>query len=527
MTERRSTLDVSGLLTIDVASELRKLSLAQLQGPWQIPAELARRAIRDGARRIEITLGRGRARVIDDGAGIVAEHLEWTGILMDPARPNEDRHAALTALEASGELVLLAIAGLGVRTARIASIHKGRRATLQFSAGRPPVLAVSPVTQRDRTEVELSSADLDRRRATEWLSGAARFAPAHVQVDGRKMNVGFVDTYPSAPLHTPLRGHVAIPSSGDTAHVWLLEHGLVTGHVAVPESPCFEAAVELGGRSTELSAARLREAMQPHVGELVNQAIGHLARLGRQAPGMPEPARARFARLVLQAARRGLRRKAIRSVPVFRIVTTDGDRCVDLDTLLSAARAGSTSDDLLLPALYPDQRPDRFAIGSSPVLVADEVERSLLAELYKLRFVPPDLRDGASSLLAMWRRTVFAVSRAGGRVADILRHPLRPKPLPDGSLRPDELAMLGALRTFAARGRHRAIKEVLLCAGNGPVRRVGGQPATLLLPRENPTVAAGVHALATDARWIYPVWLALLDGQGLPPRPVRAQWRNA
>jgi hypothetical protein len=521
---QRPQLDVGGLLTIDVASELRKLSQAQLQGPWQIPAELARRAIRDGATKVELTLGRGRARVRDNGGGIAAEHLEWTGILLDPSRANEDRHAALTALEASGELVLLAIAGLGVRAVQITSIHRGRRATLAFRAGQRPTLRVDAVTQADQTGVDVVAPEIDRRRATEWLSGAARFAPADVIVDGRPMNIGFLDCYPAAPLHVPLRGRIAIPFAGDTAHVWLLEHGLVTGHVAIPDSPSFEAAVELGSNTTELSAARLREAMQPHVGELVDQAIGYLARLGQQAPGLPEHARARLARLTLHAARRGLRRKAIRKVPVFRVITADGDRCVDLTSLLESARGNGT--ELSLAALYPDQRPDRFAIGSSPVLVADEVERSLLAELYELRFGPPDLRDGSGSLLSAWRRLVFALGRGIDRVVDIAHHPLRPKALADAALRPEELGLLSALRSYAARGRNRSIKEVHLCEGGGRVRRIG-RPASLLLPRDNPTVAAGVRALEHDARWIYPVWLALLDGQGLPPRPVRAEWRRA
>lgn len=518
-------IDVGGLLTIDVASELRKLSQAQLQGPWQIPAELVRRALRDGANKVEITLARHRARVVDDGKGIPAEHLEWAGILLDPKRSNEDRHAALTALESSGELVLLALAGLGGRSLRIISVRRGRRATLEARPGRAPWLSVEDTPLHDATEVEVSSPELDRRRAHEWLVGAARFAPTTVELDGRAINVGFVDCYPALPLHAPLRGRVAIPYVGDTAHAWLLEHGLVTGHVAVPDSPCFEAAIELGGPTIELSAARLREAIQPHVTELVRQSVGVLARLGQGAPGLPEPARARLARLVLHAVRRGLRRRALHRVPVFRVVDADGDRCVDLEFLLEAA--GVARGENGLAALYPDQRPDRFALGSSPVLIADEVERSLLADLFELRFAPPELRDGSSSLLAAWRRLVFAVGRSASRTLDTLRHPLRRPPIDDAALRPEERNLVQALRRHAARGRHRTIQDVRMCEGSGPVRRLAGAPPGLLLPRDNPTVQASVAAVARDMRWVYPVWLALLDGQGLPPRPVRAEWRRA
>ena len=108
--EISALIDVGGLLTIDVASELRKLSLAQLQGPWQLPSELVRRALRDGATQVEVDLARHRAEVRDNGRGVPETHLEWTGVLLDSRRTNEERHAALTALEATGELVLLMLA---------------------------------------------------------------------------------------------------------------------------------------------------------------------------------------------------------------------------------------------------------------------------------------------------------------------------------------------------------------------------------------------------------------------------------
>ncbi|MBV1861815.1 MAG: hypothetical protein KUG77_25570, partial [Nannocystaceae bacterium] len=60
------TIDLDALLTIDVGSELRKLSSAQLQGPWQIPAEIARRGLRGRATKIEIRTRRNSIDVTDD-----------------------------------------------------------------------------------------------------------------------------------------------------------------------------------------------------------------------------------------------------------------------------------------------------------------------------------------------------------------------------------------------------------------------------------------------------------------------------
>lgn len=512
-------IDIGGLLTIDVASELRKLSLAQLQGPWQIPAELVRRAIRDSATTVHVTTARQQFEVTDNGRGVELAQLEWTAVLLDARRDNEERHRALTALESVGALALLAIAGLSPKRLQVSSVRAGVRATLTFQAGRAPWVATEADASADETRVVLTTKAIERKRALEWLTGAVRFARVPVLVDGKSMNAGFLDTFGPEALHQPLRGQVAIPASGDTAHTWLLEHGLVTGHVAVPDAPCFEAAVELGSRATELSAARLREKMEPLVPALIDQAVRHLVRLGRSAQGMPEPARVRIARLLLLTARKQLRTKAVHAVPAFRVVDADSDRCVSLSSLREA-----TAADGSLPALYSTQRPDRFALGSVPVLIADEGERSLLAEVLGIRFRPPEIRDNAGPVAATWRRFAVGTGRMLAGLVEVIRHPMRPVLIDDAALHATEVALLEAMRRHAARGRHRVVGDVRMCDGAGPVRRRPGSPPRLLLPRRNSTVIAAARALEQDAAWIYPVWLALTDGEALPPATLRGRW---
>ena len=296
----------------------------------------------------------------------------------------------------------------------------------------------------------------------------------------------------------------------------------MTGHVAIPEAPCFEAAVELGdAAATELSAARLREAIQPHVEGLVRQAMGALLHAARDVAVVPESARRRLARLVLQAMRRRLLMPSMARVPVFRVIDGTSERAVDLMTLRETVLRGGS--ERVLPALYPDQRPERYALGGGLVLVADETERSLLAELFGLRFRPPELRDGAHGLYAAWRRLVYGVLRGGSRAVDLLRHPLRRPPLPDDRLAPEERSFLQALRSHVL-GGHRVVSEVHLCEGRGVPRRSADTPPRLLLPRNNPTVRACVQAVARDPAWVYPAWLAVLDGRALPPRSARQRW---
>lgn len=513
-----SKIDVSGLLTIDVASELRKLSQAQLQGPWQIPAELVRRALRDGARQVSVKSGRGRFEVRDDGRGLPSSELQWTAVLLDGGRSNGDRHSALTELERSGALALLAVAGLPPRSVRVSTTRSGVRTTLSCEFGRTPQVTSERVTESDSTRIVINSPEIERRRAIEWLSGAARFADAAVTLDGKPAGAGFVDTFAPTALEAPLRGSMALPVRGETAHAWLLEHGLVTGHVAIPDSPCFEAAVELGSDTTELSAARLRERMEPNVSTLVDQAVRHVIQTGMSAPGLPEPARARIARLVLGAARKGLRPEGVWRVPAFRVVDAEGERCVSLEMLQTAA-----GPDRTLPTLEPKQRPEQFAIGLTAVVVAEEGERSLLAEVLDLRFRPPEARDESGWAASLWRRTASSLGRSLASVAELVRHPVRPRLIEDDELTHGERNLLEAMRQHALGGRH-GVGDVSFCRGTDRPRRRPGNPARLLLPRDNAMVRACVDALQTDPRWIYPVWLALLDGHASAPRGLRGHW---
>jgi len=515
-------IDIGRLLTIDVESELRKLSQAQLQGPYQIPAEFVRRAVRNGASEIDVQLGRHRARIVDDGAGIDPTLLQWTAVLLDGRRPNPERHTALTVLEGSGELALLAVAGLSPRTVTIDAAFAGQRHVLEYAADRSPVLRTGPAGGKG-CSVTIEANGLERRACTEWLIDAGKFAPATIRVDGKPIPQGFAHAFAIADLAPPLRGRLAIPFEGETAHAWLLEHGIVTGHVAIPEAPCFEAAIELGSTEVDLSAARVREAMQPHVPMLVDQAVSVLVRVANQAGTMPEPARARLARQVLQAARKQLRPQDITRAPVFRIADGEGERWIDIAGLQAASQHDPSGARILL-ALYPGQRPDRYTLGATPVLIADEAERSLLSELLQARFRPPDARDARESLRGVWHRGMDALRRTLGRAGDLVRHPLRGRPIDDELLPLEEHELLKELRLHLGRDPHRSVEGITMCAGAGPIRRTGGATPTLLLPRRNPAVVACVRAIGQDRRWAYPVYLALLDGYGLPPDELRRSW---
>jgi hypothetical protein len=520
--ERGGAIDIGGLLTIDVGSELRKLSQAQLQGPWQIPTEFVRRSLRCGATEVDVELGRHRARIVDDTPGVAVEILEWVGVLVDGRRSNAERHQALTVLEASGELALLAVAGLPAQRLRVSSRGHGFVATLDYD-GHVVRTGRAPDGGSPRFEVEVEGPGLDRRAAGDWLRDAVRFADATVRLDGQAVSPGFAQAFAQFALRAPLRGRLSLPAQGETAHAWLLEYGVVSGHVAIPDAPCFEAAVEYGGAANDGNASRLREALQADAATVIDQAVALMLRVATQVETLGEGGRARLARLLLHAARKQLRLPEVGHARVFRGVDGNGERLVSLAELQAAVTTDTQGGRTLL-ALYPTQRAEAYALTDTLVLVADEVERSLLAELMMVRMRAPDAREVPGGLRVALRQLREGMRTAMSRALDRVLHPTTGAIIADDRLAPRERELIDQLRLHLAQDPHRSVESVAYCAGAGPIRPSRHRPPVLLLPRDNPTVIACVAATAHDRQWVYPAYLTLLDRYGQPPAALRAAW---
>lgn len=449
--------------------------------------------------------------------------LQWVATLLDPSRSNEDRHAALTALEKHGELALLGAAGLNCRRLQVSTQGSNGQTTLTFERGRGPILRQLADSGPFATTITIVSPQLDRRQIGHWLRSVARFAHIPVLVDGTPVAHGLDDVIARGQLRPPFRGVVAVPRDGETARVWLLEHGVVTGHVTVPEAPAFEAAVELGSEATDLNPARLRDQVSQSVKELVDQAAALVVEIGPRVRELALADRTQIARFVLEAVHRGVRADQIATVPVFRVAHADGMHWESLQGLRTIA-IPDPSGVRVLTSIFPGQRPDRFALGHTPALIADATERSRIAELLGVRFRPPARRETDGTALVLIRRAIDSGRRALTRALARLFHLRSGRVLDDAQLGPPELEFLEHLRTHLVGDSKAGLHGIRLCEGAGPARLSSGPLAELRLPRHNPTVLAAVRAVNADPAWVYPVALALLDGHELPPPRIRAMW---
>jgi hypothetical protein len=420
-------------------------------------------------------------------------------------------------LERQGELALLAAAAFDVEHLEISS---ARGLTLVYDRGQQPRLF--PSSGSGSTTIALRSRRLARGPAESWLGGACRFAKASITLGGKKLSHG-LSGLARRPLKPPLAGEVAIPPTGETARVHMLQHGIVTARATVPQMPCFEAAVEMGGIDGASGAAALRAALQPHLDELVDQAVLLMIRVGKEAPQLPRRSRARTTDLLLRAAKARQRREEIFGLELFRAVTDHGQETwLDLRTMSAASGA----DTRPLLAIYPNQDAEAFALGADPVWILDDVERSLLSDLLGVRFSPPP-RAAASSVLARAQRATRAVLSQLGRLAVRALHPFGRTRCKDDDLTPEERWFLDALRSHLPYGRGERPAQIHMCEGKGPLRRTSGQAPALLLPRANPDVVACIAACSRDSGWLYPSYLLLLEGRALAPANLRARFLRA
>jgi hypothetical protein len=464
-------------LSIDAAAGAARLAGGALQGPWQVPAELARRALRAGARRVAVSCRERAFTVSDDGAGLDGATAAALARALDPHAPPAARDEALAALEAGPHAELRYLAALP--GARVAPVQ----------AGRPGVtIAVDGVTWAP-----------DEARA--WLASVGRFAGGRITLDGTPLPQERLPHLAEAPLAPPRAGRLCVPLSGEDGALWLIEDGIVSAFLVAPSAVPFMALIDLSGsRPASGDGASLREAVAGDVSALADQAARLVLAVATEAPP-PEGERLRRLRqLLLAVARIGRFRSAALHARTYLARTRADARWLSLVELAAPEVQGS---DRRVPTCPPAAVATSLFLSTRPALVLDATERARLAQELGLRFRM--LPRAERALDRSWRAAAAAaVARLRARLAPV-------RPLPGARLTPAERALLSALGEGGT----------AFATGAGPVRRQDGR---LLLPRDNADVRAAVRALTKDPRQAFAAAVAL--GGTVGDAALRDRWRE-
>ncbi len=482
------------LLHIDVASEVRKLAAAHIEGTWQAPAELVRLAVSSGASHVDVVTFRDGFRVSHDGAPLPDRVMRALRAGLDHGLPLDARHDALVALEERAS-ALLPLLGLEAGFLSVEADHGHCTERMTCHRGRAALESGPPAGRGVRVHVR--GLAFDRTRAREWLETAGVFAPLRLLVDGRDVAVGFTDVLAEGPPTWPLVGRLALLRHLDVGRLWLLLDGVVRTHLILPQGPPLAAALEMRPvvRGDD-SPGALREAVRPHLGRLVHDgtqlALSLIPRARALAPADLHQVR----RALLDAARARVSRSEVLQASVWCTLRDHGTDPAWV-SLADLRRPGAT--DRSLWALEPDRASAGVLWPTAPVLLVTADERSRLTELLGASFRSPQRRPRTTSLASRLRR---ARVRLRARLARLWG----PWGIGWGAARkavtPAERELGRVLRLTTGVDPSPEFRE-----GRRGVRVRGRQ---VVLSRQNGLVMAAARALSRDPRLDRVVRLALL-----------------
>jgi hypothetical protein len=502
----------SELLGIDVVAELRTLCGEQLQGSWQIPAELVRLALARGATGVRFDGLRRGFTMTCEGDTVTSHELLGLATALDGDSELDRRHAAIVRLETGGAQVLLWMAGAAGASLQVVAVGEGRRTTVSHRPGAPLSFnGETTVDDSPRLVVRFTCPRFDWRRAAEWLRRATRFAPIPVQVDASDPPKAFAHGLFEVPVERPVPARLAITWSGDAPQLWLLRHGVLATRATVPGYPAFEAAVELGDVvPSSATPGDLRSAVNPFLSELIDQGVRLMIFAADRLTEADETVRERVTCLLLRAARRGLRRDEIMRLPILPVsggVSED----VGWVTVREAGKMAHRDKGVLMSD-SPDRVRSRATGSGKPVLVLSTEMRGLLADLLEVRAEQLPRRERRLSL----QRAVIGLRAALRWLGQIALRPIGRRIVPADELLDPERELLAQLNRHVVAPAH-----VRICVGGGGIRRRGRR---LLLPRHNPLVVQAARLSADDERWVYPAVLALLGDRAEATDELRARW---
>jgi hypothetical protein len=290
--------------------------------------------------------------------------------------------------------------------------------------------------------------------------------------------------------------------------LWLLRDGVVSARASVPGYPPFEAAVELGGQvAPGASAADMRRAVTPFLGELVDRAVWMMVQVADRLPEMAATDRERLGLLLLRAAQKGIRAQEICRLSLLETASDDQHHlAVEEIRRLANQRGG------VLAAIERGERSPGELLEPHSTLLASSEARHLLTGLTGVRFQSPSRHQRS-----LHKRVTDRFRAAADHLLRRARGFFARREVPREELRPPEIDVLEAIRLAMAP------MGVSLREGRGPT---GWAAGGVVVPRSHPAMKAGVDLVLGDSTWLYPLFLALDTGQEAPEE-LRGRWLEA
>jgi hypothetical protein len=492
---------VEGLLRIDVAAEVRKLTARRLKSPGEYAVELVRYAAANRALRVDVEVSSRRFVLTHDGNGPAGDAIGQLIAMFDELRSDAERHQALVALEDEHGLALLAPFSVGAPRVRIGGTVNGRQRAVEFAPGKSP-RRIPPFDDAPFAIV-VRGRQRDPAAERRLLAEACRHSMIPVRVNGRRINRGLKldDCLVQVDLRNPrLHGVVGLPNRSDLTRIARLKNGVRFEELVRPRinGLVFHAVVDERDDDLDATWQTLRRAAR----RLYARAARHFVELG-------EDGRERALELLLDRYGHTRDEELLAGVPAFARV---GGPPANLDQVRRLAEGRQ------LYAIDRSERARAYEVDDREVLRLDARQRRFLERELRVTLNAPPPRISAGGLgealkigwrgLRRWLTDLFG----GGPGAPVKDRTLDPSErnlleLVRAEVRSGAFALLGETRPFGIRVRfaerqRRPWVKVPRKDGRSEYR----------LAREHPVIEQMIEAVEDDPSYIYPALIQLTDG---------------
>ncbi|MCP5107428.1 MAG: hypothetical protein GY950_28835, partial [bacterium] len=245
------------LFSIDVDSHLRSAATHTFGSPAHYPVELVRAALRRGARKVEVRIGRDRIQVTDDGAGLDSVWLETLSNLLEPVRPTGAREAAVEWMQTRGGFGMLALFAPAPKKILVENAPDLGKTQFLFHEGKLEKTNTCALNMGTRITLFFPGFR-DMAREKRILQIYCQSVQRDIRLNNRIISRRPLLFHQMATLKITgseyeSGGIIGIPPTGDLCRVRLLDMGIPYRYVTLPPRKgfIFDAAVEYGNGAEE------------------------------------------------------------------------------------------------------------------------------------------------------------------------------------------------------------------------------------------------------------------------------------
>lgn len=230
------------LFSLDLDAFVKKTAVFTQRSASMYPVELAKTALKRGAKKVNVIINRNKVEISDNGEGISKIHLKMLIHLFDPSQPLEVREGAVKTLKDGHGAGLLSIFAPSSREIIIENGNQDGKNRIVFRKGELKTDILSTIGKG--TKITLFRKVNDFKKEIAIFNEYCKWSEEEILLNDRRVKSGEILPGSMVSLKVDLRGGeikgwCGIPNDGDICKIWFLENGIIWKRFEIPPSRGF------------------------------------------------------------------------------------------------------------------------------------------------------------------------------------------------------------------------------------------------------------------------------------------------